>query len=67
MIDSQRHVIVPASPLTPARIGHLHVEQGLDGIARAVFHRISIGEMTLSSLAEATVSFVPGAKLLPPE
>lgn len=66
-IDSQRHVIVPASPLTPARIGHLHVEQGLDGIARAVFHRISIGEMTLSSLAEATVSFVPGAKLLPPE
>ncbi|MHC1742582.1 MAG: CHASE2 domain-containing protein [Syntrophobacteraceae bacterium] len=52
-IPSHRHNF-PAAPLFKGRsVGHIHVEQGIDGVTREVFHTISMDGQVVPSFARA--------------
>ena len=40
-IENDSRISYPAATLTPCTTGHIHVEQGIDGIVRKVFHMLS--------------------------
>jgi|GEM_PF-941189 len=39
-IENDARISYPAATLTPCATGHIHVEQGIDGIVRKVFHML---------------------------
>jgi signal transduction histidine kinase len=50
-IDAGLNVIHPAETLVPYRTGHIHIEQGIDGMVRKVFHTIYHNNASLPSFA----------------
>jgi signal transduction histidine kinase len=50
-IESGMDISYPAKALSSAKTGHVHVEQGIDGVVRTVFHALGYRDMTLPSFA----------------
>jgi PAS domain S-box-containing protein len=48
-IDSRLNISYPRIAISPHDIGHIHVEQGIDGIVRKVFHTLYVHDVTLPS------------------
>ena len=48
-IESQLNISYPAKTLSSAKTGHIHVEQGIDGVIRKVFHTLSYRDTILPS------------------
>ncbi|MDH4100187.1 MAG: CHASE2 and HATPase_c domain-containing protein, partial [Nitrospirota bacterium] len=53
-IDSSLKRALPNQQLLPAGIGHVHVEQGIDGVVRNLFHTINFQGTPIPSLSSAT-------------
>ncbi|HYA26811.1 MAG TPA: CHASE2 domain-containing protein [Thermodesulfovibrionales bacterium] len=53
-IGSELEKISPLPSFSAARIGHVHVEQGIDNVAREVFHTLSFGGQLLPSFTSVT-------------
>ena len=62
-IDSQLHINYPVEAFSTCRTGHVHVEQGIDGIVRKVFHTIYIKDTMLPSFGSAVYEYVTGKPL----
>ena len=50
-IESQLNISYPAKTLSSAKTGHIHVEQGIDGVVRKVFHTLSYRDTILPSFS----------------
>ena len=61
-IDNGFNISAPVKTLSPAAIGHVHLEQGIDGFVREVFHRISHPSGTLPSFASAIYDVINDKK-----
>lgn len=59
---SRLSVMYPADTLRTAETGHIHIEPGIDGIVRKVFHSIYLDNSTLPSLASVIYESVTGKK-----
>ncbi len=61
---SPHHANAPAGPLFTGRaVGHTHVEQGIDGVTREVFHTISMDGQVVPSFARAILEVLqPGSR-----
>ncbi|MHB8771102.1 MAG: CHASE2 domain-containing protein [Syntrophales bacterium] len=46
-------VAEPVAVLSPCRVGHVHLEQDIDGVVRRVYHTLATGNQTLPSFASA--------------
>ncbi len=66
-IDKQLNVSYPVKILSPAGLGHVHVELGIDGFAREVFHTISYQSESIPSFASALYAVLNGGKHSPAE
>ncbi len=64
-IDRQFNISYPVEALSPAGIGHVHVEQGIDGFTREVFHTISYQSVSIPSFASALEAVINGRKYSP--
>ena len=62
-IDSGLHLEVPSPALSHIRTGHVHIEPGVDNIARAVFHTIYYEDRLLPSLTSAMYETATGSRL----
>lgn len=54
LIDANNNIRHPLPLLSLARTGHVHVEQGIDGVVREVYHTLRIRNDLLSSLSSVT-------------
>ena len=61
-IDSRFNVSYPSKACSGAIIGHIHLEQGIDGIVREVFHRVSYGGNSLPSFSSSIYNFITTGK-----
>jgi PAS domain S-box-containing protein len=52
-IESRMNISYPTETLSSAKTGHIHVEQGIDGVIRAVFHTLQYQNTVLPSFASA--------------
>ena len=66
-IDSRFNMSAPVKALSPTAIGHVHLEQGVDGFVREIFHRISHPSVALPSFASALYEVINDQKLSRPE
>ena len=66
-IDRQFNISYPIKAFSPAASGHVHLEQGIDGFVKEVFHTISHRSVALPSFASALNAVINGAKLPQPE
>ena len=66
-IDNFFNMSAPVKALSPAAIGHVHLEQGIDGFVREVFHRISHPSVALPSFASALDAAINDKTLSRPE
>ena len=62
-VDSHFNISYPSKAFSAARIGHIHLEQGIDGIVREVFHRISYRKNSLPSFASSIYDFMTSGTL----
>jgi len=66
-IDRQFNISYPAKAFSPAGLGHVHLEQGIDGFVKEVFHTISHQSKSIPSFASALNAVINGGKLPQPE
>jgi signal transduction histidine kinase/CHASE2 domain-containing sensor protein/CheY-like chemotaxis protein len=66
-IDRQFNISYPVETLSPAGIGHVHVEQGVDGFTREVFHTISYQSVSIPSFASVLDAVINGRKKSQPD
>jgi CHASE2 domain-containing sensor protein len=52
-IDRQLDIVDPVHSFSPYRVGHLHIEQGIDSVTREIFHTLDYGKVRLPSLTSA--------------
>ena len=52
----------PASELIPAGTGHIHIEPGIDGVVRKIFHSLYLDNSTLPSMASVIYEATTGKK-----
>lgn len=64
-IDDRLHVVRPVDAFNHAMLGHIHVEEDVDGLVRQVFGSISIGGNDFPALAVALNRFA-GSPVAPP-
>lgn len=62
-IDDQLNISYPAQAFSSARKGHIHLEQGIDGIVRNVFHTIVYEGKVLHSFAAEIYDLVGEQKV----
>ncbi|NTV43374.1 MAG: CHASE2 domain-containing protein, partial [Syntrophobacteraceae bacterium] len=61
--DPGGHLMSPPASLAPTAVGHIHIEQDVDGIAREVYHTIHYRGEAIPSFASAIYDKLPGKKL----
>ena len=66
-IDRQFNISYPAKAFSPAALGHVHLEQGIDGFVKEVFHTISHQSNSIPSFASALNAVINGGKFPQPE
>ena len=59
-IENQTGIVHPGGSLARFPTGHIHVEPGIDGVIRDVFHTLYYGGQQLPSFAAELLSFLPG-------
>ena len=59
-IDSRMRVVYPAFSFPAERLGHVHIEQDIDGITRSVFHTLHIRNVLLPSFSRVIFESVTG-------
>jgi CHASE2 domain-containing sensor protein/signal transduction histidine kinase len=59
-LDPQRGWVEPRATLGAHRVGHIHLEPGVDGVARQVFHEITHRGTRLPSFASAMKFILDG-------
>jgi HD-GYP domain-containing protein (c-di-GMP phosphodiesterase class II)/CHASE2 domain-containing sensor protein len=64
-IDEGMNISRPAPFLSSFRVGHVHVEQGIDGVARKVFHGLSLRSEMLPSFAAVIYEMISGKPFVP--
>lgn len=52
-VGESLNVSYPSATLSPYKTGHIHIEQGIDGVARTVFHTLHIRDQSLPSFSAA--------------
>jgi len=52
-IDRGLNITKPLESLSPYKTGHVHIEQGIDNVAREVFHTLYFKDLRLPSLTSA--------------
>lgn len=55
--------VYPVGLLSPYRVGHVHLEQGVDNVAREVFHTLLFKDIQLPSLSSVTYETLSGTRL----
>ncbi len=66
-IDRQFNISYPAKAFSPAGRGHVHLEQGIDGFVKEVFHTISHQSNSIPSFASVLNALINGEKFFQPE
>ncbi len=66
-IDRQFNISWPEKAFSPAGLGHVHLEQGIDGFVKEVFHTISHQANSIPSFASALNAVINGSKFTQPE
>ena len=66
-IDRQFNISSPVKAFSPAGLGHVHLEQGIDGFVKKVFHKISHQSNSIPSFAAALNTVINSKKSPPPE
>jgi PAS domain S-box-containing protein len=61
-IDRQFTISYPEKAFSPAGLGHVHLEQGIDGFVKGVFHTISYQSNSIPSFASALNAVINGRK-----
>ena len=59
-IEGQTGIVYPGGSLARFPTGHIHVEPGIDGVIRDVFHTLYYGGRQLPSFAAALFNALPG-------
>jgi signal transduction histidine kinase len=59
-IDNRMTVSYPVKTLSSAETGHIHVEQGIDGVIRTVFHALQFQDTLLPSFASVMYKLSDG-------
>ena len=62
-IDRQFNISCPDNKFSPAGIGHVHLEQGVDGFVKEVYHTISYQSYTIPSFASALNAILNSEKI----
>ena len=60
--DRQFNISYPQKAFSPAALGHAHLEQGVDGFVKEVFHTISHQSNSIPSFAAALNTVINGEK-----
>ena len=66
-IDRQSNISYPEKAFSPAGLGHVHLEQGIDGFVKKVFHKISHQSNSIPSFASALNTVINGEKFPQPQ
>ena len=66
-IDRQFNISWPEKAFSPAGLGQVHLEQGIDGFVKEVFHTISHQANSIPSFASALNAVINGSKFTQPE
>jgi PAS domain S-box-containing protein len=66
-IDRQFNISNPAKAFSSAGLGHVHLEQGIDGFVKEVFHTISHQSDSIPSFASALNAVINSGKMPQPE
>ncbi len=59
-IEGRMMVSYPAETLIPVATGHIHIEQGIDGVVRTVYHVLAYRDAVLPSFASVLSRMVTG-------
>ena len=59
-VDDRMNFVFPADGLSPAVLGHIHVEMDVDGVARTVFRTLRNREAVVPALASSMQSMISG-------
>lgn len=62
-IEHSAGISYPAHTLAPSATGHIHIEQGVDGIVRQVFHQMSFKGHEMHSFASVIYETASGASM----
>lgn len=57
------NISYPSATLSPYKIGHIHIEQGIDGVARTVFHTLRIHDDSFASFSAAVFESIRDVEL----
>ncbi len=52
-IDTRLNIIYPLKSLSAHKIGHIHIEQDIDGVVRSVFHTLHLKNTSIPSFTSA--------------
>ncbi len=66
-IDRQLNISWPEKAFSPAGLGHVHLEQGIDGFVKEVFHKISHQAYSIPSFASVLNAVIDGRNFTRPE
>ncbi|MCK5322649.1 MAG: CHASE2 domain-containing protein [Desulfobulbaceae bacterium] len=58
-VDSRLNLSFPVKKISSAKTGHIHLEQGIDGVTREIFHTIICKDLSLSSFAASLFNILP--------
>ncbi len=62
-IDRTLKIVNPVKSLSPYRTGHIHIEQGVDNVARQIFHTLYLKSEQIPSLTSAMYETLTGKAL----
>ncbi|HXX80259.1 MAG TPA: CHASE2 domain-containing protein, partial [Thermodesulfovibrionales bacterium] len=62
-VGKEMERVYPLGQLSPYRIGHVHLEQGVDNVVREVFHTLHFKDIVLPSLSSVTHEVLTGTPL----
>lgn len=65
-IDPQLNVSGPEEAFSPAAIGHVHLEQGIDGFVKEVCHTVSYQSYSIPSFASALNAVINNGEIPQP-
>jgi signal transduction histidine kinase len=63
LLDDRLALTRPVPALTPVLTGHVHLEQGIDGVVREVYHTLMYQESPLPSFSSIVYETATGQKL----
>lgn len=59
-IDRTLNIVTPLNSLSPYRTGHMHIEQGVDNVARQIFHTLYLKNEQIPSLTSVVYETLTG-------